>query len=128
MKKTQFSRTWKASSQPRKQRKYIATSPLHIKAHQLSVHLSKELRSKHGRRQIRARAGDKVKILRGQHKGKEGKIEDVNTRSMRVFISKIEQTRKDGSRTRTPLHPSNLMIIELVLDDKKRAQRLEKKA
>lgn len=128
MTKTTFSRTWKSSIQPRKQRKYLAKSPLHVKSHQLNVHLSKELRTKHGRRQIRVRTGDKVKILRGQHKGKEGKVEDVNTAAIRVYISKIEQARKDGSRARTPIHPSNLIITELVLNDKKRVQRLEKKA
>ena len=38
-----FSKHWKSSKQPRKQRKYRAKAPLHIKRKLLNVNLSKEL-------------------------------------------------------------------------------------
>jgi len=41
--KQKFSTTWKASKQPRKQRKYSANAPLHIKRKMLSANLSKTL-------------------------------------------------------------------------------------
>ena len=48
--KRKFSKSWKSSKQPRKQRKYSANAPLHLKRKLLSVNLSKELRKKYGKR------------------------------------------------------------------------------
>jgi len=98
---------------------------LHIKKKFLSSHLSKELRKKYHARNITVRSGDKVLIQRGQFKGKEGKIEEVDTKKSKVYISKIETMKKDGSKTRIPLNPSNLLILELNIDDKKRAGKLK---
>ena len=69
---------WKGSTQPRKQRKYLHNLPDHLVSTQLHVHLNKPLREKHGIRAIRVRAGDKVKVVRGTHKGKEGKANASN--------------------------------------------------
>jgi len=66
--KQKFSTTWKASKQPRKQRKYSANAPLHIKRKMLSANLSKPLREKHKIRNIEVRKGDKVIIMRGKFK------------------------------------------------------------
>lgn len=124
--KTKFSKTWNSSTQPRKQRKYKYNAPLHVKQKFLSTNLSKELRDKYGLRNITVRKGDKVKILRGTHKGKEGKVEEVNIKKSKVYITKIERTKKDGSKTRVPITISNMQITELNLDDKKRKQKLTK--
>ncbi len=115
-----FSTAWKASKQPRKQRKYIFNMPLHLKGKFVSVHLSLDLRKKYGMRSIRARKGDKVKVVRGQHKGKKGKVESVNLKDSRITISGIEVTKKDGTKSHYPFQPSNLIIEELDLSDKKR--------
>jgi ribosomal protein uL24 len=50
----QFSTHWKASSQPRKKRKYVAKAPIHIKRRLLSANLSKEIRKKQGIRNARS--------------------------------------------------------------------------
>jgi large subunit ribosomal protein L24 len=50
--KKKFSTKWKASKQPKKQRKYLAKAPIHIKRKQLSANLSKEIRKKYGRRSM----------------------------------------------------------------------------
>ncbi|MFH1915891.1 MAG: 50S ribosomal protein L24 [Nanoarchaeota archaeon] len=123
--KKEYSRKWKSSTQPRKQRKYAINAPLHIKTRALSVHLLPELRKKHGMRHVHIRKGDKVKILRGQFKGKEGKVEEASIRKMRLYISKIERDKKDGSKTRVPIHPSNVIITELAMDDKRRKKKLK---
>ncbi|MBU2406429.1 MAG: 60S ribosomal protein L26, partial [Nanoarchaeota archaeon] len=39
----------------------------------------------------------------------------------------IENIRKDGTKAFYPIHPSNLMITELFLEDKKRKDALERK-
>ncbi len=121
--KRKFSSNWKASKKPSKQRKYTANAPKHTKNKLLSSHLSKELREKHGKRSMTLRKGDKVKVLRSQFKGKTGKIESVDTKKSRAYITGIEVVKKDGSKSLYPLHASNLIIEELNLEDKKRTKR-----
>ena len=127
MTKIRFSRNWNKSKQPRKQRKYRYNAPIHIKSKFVASHLSKELREKYKKRSATIRKGDKVKILRGQFKGKEGKIERVDLKKTRVFITGIEGQKKDGTKTFYPINPSNLLITELIIDDKKRKKVLERK-
>ena len=124
--KQKFSTTWKASKQPRKQRKYSANAPLHIKRKMLSANLSKPLREKHKIRNIEVRKGDKVIIMRGKFKKKQGKIIEIKTKLLKVYIEEIQIKKTDGSKTNVPLKASNLQIIELNLDDKKRFKKLEK--
>ena len=47
--KQKFSTKWNSSRQPRKQRKYLANAPLHLKRVLLSANLSKDLRKRYGR-------------------------------------------------------------------------------
>lgn len=119
----EFSKTWKNSKKPSKQRKYRAKAPMHIQNHFLGCHLSKELRTKHKTRSITLRKGDKVKVLAGQFKSKSGKVERVDMKKQRVYVTGIEFTKKDGGKDFYPLHPSNLMITELYLEDKKRLRK-----
>ncbi len=123
-----FSTAWKASTQPRKQRKYSYAAPLHLKQKELHAHLAGELRKKYGVRTSRIRKGDTVKILRGQFAQKEGKIERVDVKRTRIFLSGAEIIKKDGSKTLYPLHPSNVIITGLDLGDKKRKAKLEKRS
>jgi large subunit ribosomal protein L24 len=126
--KTKFSKTWISSIQPRKQRKYRYNAPLDIKRTFLSINLSKELRTKYGIRNIKPRTGDKVKVTRGTYKSKTGPIEKIDAKHTRIYVSKIELTKKDGSKSKVPIHPSNLQITELNLTDKIRKNKLTKKS
>jgi len=45
---------------------------------------------------------------------------------LKVYIEEIQIKKTDGSKTNVPLKASNLQIIELNLDDKKRFKKLEK--
>ncbi len=107
---------WKASTQPRKQRKYVHNAPLHLKGVQLHIHLSKELRQKYGVRALRVRAGDTVKVLRGTHKGKEGKVETVDVKNARIHVAKIETQKLQGGSAKYPLRPSNCLLTALATD------------
>lgn len=109
----EFSTSWKASSQPRKQRKYLANAPLHLKRKKLTANLSKELKVKEKARNMIIRKNDKVKIMRGSHKGKTGKIIEVLTKIGKVVIEGIQTKKQDGSKANLKLQPSNLQIIEL---------------
>ena len=125
--KNKFSSSWGRSTQPRKQRKYRYNAPLHIKQKFMRAHLSKELRKKYSKRNFSLRKGDNVKVMRGQFKNKQGKIEKVNLKKTIVYITGIEVTKRDGTKALFPIHPSNLMITELNMDDKIRQQMLERK-
>jgi len=118
--KNKFSKHWRASKQPRKQIKYAANAPLHLKRKMLSVNLSKELRKKFKKRNIVVRKGDTVKIMIGKFKKKTGKITAVNVKTSKVIIEGITVKKQDGSKANIKMRPSNLQIIELNLDDKKR--------
>lgn len=122
--KKQFSTKWKASKQPRKQRKYRAKAPLHIRKKFVSVNLSKELREKYGKRNMIVRKGDVVKIMRGKFKGKQGKITEVKLKISKVVIEGIQVKKQDGSKVNVRLQPSNLQIIELNLEDRKQMEKL----
>ncbi|MFA6461610.1 MAG: 50S ribosomal protein L24 [Candidatus Woesearchaeota archaeon] len=120
-----FSTHWNKSGQPGKQRKFRYNAPLHIRQKLVHVHLSAELRKKYGTRCVQIRVGDKAKIMRGQFAKRDGKVERVFLKRERVIITGIENIKKDGTKLPVQLHPSNLLIIDLNLEDKKRKQKLE---
>ena len=122
-----FSKEWKSSKKARKQRKYRIHAPLHIKSKFMASHLSKELRQKYGLRSKVLRKNDKVIIMRGNFKGKTGKVDVINTKDIKVYVTGVEIIKKDGTKIPKPLHPSSLMITELNLDDKKRFKRVKTK-
>jgi len=122
--KKEFSTAWKKSKQPRKQRKYLAKAPIHIRKKFVSVNLTKELRKKYGKRNISIRKGDHAKVKRGKYKGKIGKIIKVDLKDSRVIIEGIQVKKQDGSKASVKLQPSNLQITELYLEDKKRMRKL----
>ena len=125
--KKDFSIKWIGSKQPRKQRKYLANAPLHIKRKLISSHLSKELRKRYKRRSFPLRKDDEVMAMRGEFRKKTGKIEMINMKKSRVVISGIHKTKKDGTKIKVYFAPSNLLIQELNLDDKKRLEALNRK-
>lgn len=126
MVKRSFSTSWKRSTQVRKQRKYKYNAPLHIKQKMMHVHLSSELRGKYGLRNIQIRKNDTIKVLRGKFKKKEGKVEHVDLKREKVQITGLEYIKKDGTKVLATFVPSNLMILNLDLSDKKRKMKLKK--
>ncbi len=122
-----WTQSWKASRQPRKQHAFVAKAPLHVRSAMVGSHLSKELRQKHKTRSMRVRKGDKVKVQTGQFKGKSGAVESVDTRNAMVYITGIESVRKDGTKAMRPIHPSNLLITELAADKRRMAEHAQPK-
>lgn len=122
-----FSRSWKSSKKAKKQRKYRANLPLHLRSKLVHVHLSKDLRQKYGRRSVVVRVGDKVRINRGKFRKSEGRVERVDRKKEGLYISGVELIKKEGAKVMLPTHPSNVMIVELKLDDKKRKEKFEVK-
>jgi len=112
------------SAQPRKQRKRLYNAPLHKLPKLMSAHLSPELREKYNRRSFPVRVGDRVKILRGEFRGVEGKVTKVDRERQMVYVEDVTTKKADGTTVQRPIHVSNVMITELNLDDEYRKQAL----
>jgi large subunit ribosomal protein L24 len=116
-----FSRQWVKSKQPRKQRKYRANAPKHIQRKLRSAHLSKKLKEKYKKRSLPLRKGDGVKILRGQYKGKTTKVSGF--RSIKVLTEDVKIKKANQQEVAIPIDPSNLIITELNMEDRKRLRK-----
>ena len=126
--KKDYSKAWLSSSNPRKQRKLQYHAPLHVKQKFVHAHLSRELMQKYKRRQLGLVKGDKVKIMRGDEKGKTGKVEKVDLKKRAVAITGFENIKKDGTKRPRFFEISNLLITEIILEDKHRQAVLDKKS
>lgn len=115
------------SIKPKKQRKYIAVAPLHIKRKFLTARLSPELRKKHNIKRTPIRKGDSVRIMRGQFRGIEKKVDKIFTKKTKILIEDVKLQKADGTTSRYPIHPSNVMIIKIGSKDKKRFKKKEPK-
>lgn len=114
------------SSQPRKQRKFRYNAPLHVKSTFMTCRLTEELTNKYGR-SARVVVGDTVKIMRGDHAGTEGKVREIDIKREKVTVEGVSVAKSDGKEEPRPVHPSNLQITRLNLDDAKRVASLERK-
>ena len=108
------------SIQPRKQRKARYNAPAHARGKYLSASLSKDLRQKVGKRSLPVRTGDKVKVLRGDFKGQEGEVLSVDYNAYKITVEKVTTSKPDGTNAFIPIDPSNVVIIDADLKDKRR--------
>ncbi|MFQ5831144.1 MAG: 50S ribosomal protein L24 [Candidatus Thorarchaeota archaeon] len=115
-----------SSKAPKKQRRRIYKSPLHSRRNMLKCRLDEFLQEEYGMRSMRIKRGDLVRIMRGQFRDTEGKVIAVDYRNIRVHLENATVTRADGKEAQIPMHPSNLMLVKLELDDD-RKRILEKK-
>ncbi|WP_297509489.1 50S ribosomal protein L24 [Thermococcus sp.] len=114
--------------QPRKQRRFLYNAPLHLRGKIMSATLSKDLREKYGVRNLPIRVGDKVRIMRGDFRGKEGKVAEVDLKRYRIYVEGVTQKKTDGTEVFYPVHPSNVMIVELNLEDERREKIIKRRA
>jgi len=124
--KQEWSRRWVSSVQPRKQRKYRYNAPLHVRQGFVSANLSKPLRERFGKRSMSLRKGDEVEVMRGSFRGQRGNIDRVDLSKSKIYVDEIKVKKSDGSEVMRALQPSNLRIVKLNLDDKKRQAILER--
>jgi large subunit ribosomal protein L24 len=107
----------------RKRMLYTASKPLLSK--QLGSPLSKDLKEKYQCKSIRVVDGDSVKVLRGEFKGIEGKVTRVSTEKRGIAIEGIKREKLKGGNVDIYIHPSNVIITSLNLEDKWRQNKLE---
>lgn len=94
----------------------------------MAAHLSKEARAKLGtaRRSLPLRKGDKVKVMRGEHKGKIGKVARIDLSSLKAYVEGVVVKEAKGTEKLCPIDPSNLLILEADMTDKRRAEVLDR--
>jgi large subunit ribosomal protein L24 len=115
------------SKKPRKQRKFLYKAPLHLRRHLMAAHLSRELRKRYRARSLPVRKGDEVEVMRGDFKGRKGKVLRVDLKRYRIYIEGVTRRRTSGTEALVPFHPSKLRITKLELGDRWRRQILERK-
>ena len=102
---------------------------IHISKHQrdrmISAPLADSLRELYKKRTARIVKGDSVKVMRGEYKGVEGKVERINTELGTLNIEGVQREKIRGGQVKVPIHASKVMLINLRLDDKYRASKVQ---
>ena len=114
-------------TKPTKQRKMLFNAPAHVRHKLLAAHLSQSLNASHGVKSLAVRKGDTVRVMRGDHRGVEGKVTRVDLSKYRVYVEGLTREKVDGTTVFLPVHPSKVVITRLNLDDKWRKKILETK-
>jgi large subunit ribosomal protein L24 len=103
---------------------------LNIKKHKLDKHirspLSENLRNEYNKRNARVIKGDTVKVLRGEYKNVEGKVEKVRTGRSTLLIEGIQREASKGGKVKVQIHSSNVIITSFNLHDKNRSNVIRK--
>ena len=115
------------TTKPTKQRKRLYQAPVTERYRRFSAPLSSKLKESHGTNSVPVRKGDTVMIMRGDRKGSEGKVTQINRKNYRIFIEGTDREKVDGTKISVPIHPSKVMITRLNLDDKWRKKIMERK-
>lgn len=102
---------------------------IHIPKHQrdkmAAAVLEDSLRKQYGRKNIRVVKGDSVRVMRGEYKGVEGKVEKVDIEHATFHIEGIQREKIRGGQVKVSIHSSNVMVISLNLDDDYRSSKLQ---
>jgi large subunit ribosomal protein L24 len=102
---------------------------IHLSKHELDkmlgAALADELREQYKKRTMRVIKGDSVMVVRGEYKGRGGKVEDVDTERGTLHIEGMQREKIRGGQVKVPIHSSNVKITALNLQDKRRSNRLQ---
>ncbi len=89
--------------------------------------LSDDLKKQYNKRSTSVVKGDTVKIVRGEYKGVEGKVEKINTEKGKLSIEGVQREKIKGGNVKVLIHASNVIISSLNMDDKLRKNKMENK-
>ena len=107
----------------------LSPKHIHLAKHDrdkmLGAVLDDSLRRQYNRKSLRVIKGDSVKVIRGEYKGVEGKVEKVNTENATFHIEGIQRDKIKGGQVKIPIHSSNVIVIGLNLEDKNRSRKLQ---
>ncbi|MFH1257731.1 MAG: 50S ribosomal protein L24, partial [Candidatus Micrarchaeota archaeon] len=118
----------KTTKQPRKKRKAMYNADIHTLKRDISIHLNKELRKTLKKRSRLGKKGDKVRILTGEFRKKEGKITDVNVKTGKIYVEGVIVKKQGGKEKPVAIEPSNCILLEWnVPKRKERPENYKKK-
>merc|ERR1712080_661442 len=109
------------SSSRRKSRKAHFTAPSSVRRKIMSAHLNKDLSSKYHVKSMPIRKDDEVIVVRGSHRGREGKVIQVYRKKYVIHIERVTREKSNGSTVNVGIHPSNVVVTKLKLDKDRRA-------
>ncbi len=89
--------------------------------------LSNDLQKQYSKRSTSVIKGDTVKIMRGEYKGVEGKVEKINTGKGKLSIEGVQREKIKGGQVKVQIHASNVRLSSLKLDDNYRKNKIENK-
>jgi large subunit ribosomal protein L24 len=98
----------------------------HITDKNIRSPLADTLRDEYHKRNARVIKGDTVKVLIGEYKNVEGKVEKVKTNRSTLLIEGIQREASKGGKVKVQIHSSNVMITSLNLQDKQRGNIIRK--
>ena len=93
----------------------------------LTAPLSTNLLKEHKISRMPIRRGDTVAIMRGSFKGAEGKVTKVNSFKGWVYVEGVTRESADGSAIQVPINASKVAIRQLLLDDKRRKEIIDRR-
>jgi len=93
----------------------------------MSSTLTHELRTKYGIRSIPIRKDDEVTVLKGEHKGREGKVITVYRKKYCIYVEKLTREKANGATVFIPIKACNVAITKLKIDRSRKAI-IERKA
>merc|ERR1712183_103005 len=109
------------ASSRRKSRKAHFSAPSSVRRKIMSAHLNKDLSSKYHVKSMPIRKDDEVIVVRGSHRGREGKVIQVYRKKYVIHIERVTREKSNGSTVNVGIHPSNVSITKLKLDKDRRA-------
>ena len=116
------------TTRPRLQRKRLYEATVQQRHRLLGAHMDPDLVAKsklHLPRAMHVRKGDVVRIMRGNFRGKEGKIVSVDSRHGTAVVEGVTIEKTDEKKVPRPIHASNLMIIKMDDTDPWRRRKYE---
>ena len=99
--------------------------PKHKRDGMVSASLSDTLVEAYKKRTLRVVKGDSVKVMRGEYKGVEGKVEQVDTEHGTLNIEGVQREKIRGGQVKVPIPASKVMITNLNLADKYRSNKVQ---
>jgi large subunit ribosomal protein L24 len=107
------------SVQPRRQWKAVFTANHQERRRRMAVPLSRELRTRYGRRSLPVRKGDTVRVLAGSYStvGEERRVAKVDREHYRLTLDNVTTKTADAKLKPLPIRPSHLVLTKLNLSD-----------
>eukprot|EP01125_Pyxidicula_operculata_P002810 TRINITY_DN12648_c0_g1_i1.p1 TRINITY_DN12648_c0_g1~~TRINITY_DN12648_c0_g1_i1.p1 ORF type:complete len:155 (-),score=38.38 TRINITY_DN12648_c0_g1_i1:97-561(-) len=116
------------TSSRRKQRRAHFSASTDERRKRMAAQLSRELRTRHNVRSLPVRKDDEVMVVRGEHKGRDGKIIQVYRKKYVIHIEKLTRERANGATVHIPIHPSKVVLTKLTKLDRARKALIDRKA